>query len=205
MIAQLARTSLEQNAIGLHRHWRQRIRLGARRIERARARFTGDAKVPFSLGVVGLKVGVGDGPVGKAGARDGAFLARLDEIDFVKAPVVRGEVYRAAAHQLAIHDARLLLCFVLRSLAERLRLLAPVVGERRIAPVEIFVVTEILRGLPWPLLEHHNAEAILRKLARQHATRGATADDDEVHRFGERIAFLRMRSGAHAFSSGCAS
>ncbi len=201
MVAQLARATFEQNAVRLHRHGRQRIRLRARRIERTGSCFAGDAQVPFSLGVVGLKVGVGDGPVGKAGAGDGAFLAGLDEVDFVKAPVVRGEVNRAAADQLAVHDAGLLLGFVLRRAAKGLRLLAPIVGQLRIAPVEKFVVTEILGRLPRALFENDDAESILRELARQHAARCAAADDNEVHRFVQRVTFLRMRSSAHAFSS----
>ena len=50
-------------------------------------------------------------------------------------------------------------------------------------------MTEILRLLPRALFQYDNAETVLRKFARQHATRCAAAHDDEVHCFVQRIAF----------------
>ena len=195
----LLRALLEEHAARLHRHRRQRIRLGARRIERTNARHARDSEVPLGLRVVRLQVGVGDGPIGKAGARNGAFLAGLDEVDFVEAPVVRGEVHGAAANHASVEDCRLLDGLVRRSLAEGHRLLLRVVGQQRLRLHAILVVRELFAIEPGPLLQSDHAETIARKLARQHAAGRAASDDEEVNFVGELVTAL-LRLGAHAFS-----
>ena len=86
MIAEFSRALLEEHSARLDWHRRQRVRLRSRRIERTRSGLAGDAQVPLGLGVVRLEVGIGDGPIRESGSGDCAFLARLDEIDLVKAP-----------------------------------------------------------------------------------------------------------------------
>ena len=75
VITQLARAAFEQHAADFTGMGRQRIRLGARRIKRACAGLARDTQVPFRFGVVRLEIGVGNGPIGEAGARDRALLA----------------------------------------------------------------------------------------------------------------------------------
>src|SRR6478736_6480913 len=77
--AELARAALEEDARRLHRQWRHRIRLGARRIEGTRAGEARHTDLPFDLGVVRLEIGVGDRPVSEAGAGNRAEHAALDE------------------------------------------------------------------------------------------------------------------------------
>ncbi len=102
VIAELAATTFEDDAVSLHRKRWHRIGLGARRVERAGAREARDANFPLNLGVVRLEVGVADRPVGKVGAWNVANLAVFLEIDFVEAPEVGGEVDAAAADATAI-------------------------------------------------------------------------------------------------------
>jgi len=84
MVTELAAGALEDDAVSLHRQRRHGIRFRARRIERARAGETGDADFPLDLSVIRFEIGVGDGPIGEAGAGNIADLAVFLEIDFVK-------------------------------------------------------------------------------------------------------------------------
>ena len=113
--------------------------------------------------------------------------AALDEIDLVKAPVVRGEMHAAAADRARIPEsglnrapARLLL----RILAEGLR----VAGSASLVmpPRNQYLsssCSKSWRAKPRPLLEQHDREAGLRQLARHDAAGGAGADDREIDRF----------------------
>jgi len=62
---------------------RHRVRLRTRRIKWAGAGQAGHPDFPFHFRVVGLEVGVRDGPIRKGRAGNGANLAALDEINFV--------------------------------------------------------------------------------------------------------------------------
>src|ERR1700732_4247893 len=104
MPAKLPSRALENYAGGFYGKWRHRIRLGARRIKRAGAGESGNADFPFHFGVVRLEVGVSDGPVAQIGAGNGANLAALDEIDFVEAPEICGEMHAGAADAGAINN-----------------------------------------------------------------------------------------------------
>src|SRR4051794_5429751 len=84
MPAELAGTALEQHTGGFDRHRRQRIRLRAGWLEWIGAGLTGDTKFPFRFRVIRFEVGVGDGPVGEASTRNGAYLGRLDEINLME-------------------------------------------------------------------------------------------------------------------------
>src|SRR6185295_13335662 len=83
---------------------RQRVWSAARRIERARAGEPRHSDLPLDPTVIRLEVGVTDRPIGEPGSLDWSLPASLDEIDFVEAPVIRGEVHRAAADQTTILD-----------------------------------------------------------------------------------------------------
>ena len=99
-----------------------------------------------------------------------------------------------AAHHAAIGERRLLDGFVLRRLAKGRRLLAEIVGQRRVVPVHVLVVREVFGREPRPLLQHHHAETVLREFARQHATRCPGPNDDEIHRVGQFVMALRRQS-----------
>ena len=173
MVAELARCLLEDHSAGLHRHGRQRVRFGAWRIEWAHTCLARDAEVPLSLGVVGLKVGVGDRPVGKAGPGNRAFLAGFDEVNLVKAPEVGSEVHSAAADHASVDECRLLLGFVVRRLPEGRRLFLRIVRQQRLCRDAVLVMGELLAIEPGPLLKSDHAESVARKFAREHAARRA--------------------------------
>src|SRR5579859_7045428 len=79
MPAELPSGALENHAGTFHRQRRHGIGLGARRIEGAGAGQAGDTNFPFDLGVVGLEIGVGYGPIAEVRSGDGANFAALDE------------------------------------------------------------------------------------------------------------------------------
>ncbi len=74
--------------------------------------------------------------------------------------------------------------FVLRRLAKRSGLQLRMIGE--LVPLHDlnFVVREIRFGEVGPLLQHHHAKAIGRKLLRQHPSGGSGANNHEIHFFG---------------------
>jgi hypothetical protein len=129
MPAKLARGALKDHATRFHGQGRHRIGLGARGIKRTGTGLAGHANLPFDLGVVRLEVGVGDGPIGQRGTGDGTYLAALDEIDFVEAPEIRGEMYTRAADEAAVDKRALWLGFVFGSFAKRSRLELGMIGE----------------------------------------------------------------------------
>ena len=80
-----------------------------------------------------------------------------------------------------------------------------IVGQQVLREVTVLVVGKLIRLQPWALFQRDYAEAILRQFTRQHATRGAAADDNEIYRLA-RLVMALCRRGAHDFtSSACAS
>src|SRR3981081_1125360 len=119
MPAELASGALKNYAGTFYGKRRHGIGLGARRIERAGAGQAGDADLPFHFGVVGLEIGVGDGPVAEIGAGNGTDFAALDEINFVEAPEIGGEVHAGAAYEASINQSALGLGLFVGRFAER--------------------------------------------------------------------------------------
>src|SRR5437899_3767389 len=111
MPAELARGALENHTGRLHRQWRHGIGLRTRRIERAGAGQARDTDFPFDFRVVRLEVRVGDRPIREAGAGNRANLASLNEIDFVEAPEIRGEVHAGSANTPPVNKRALGLAF----------------------------------------------------------------------------------------------
>ena len=106
MKAEFAGALLEQYTRGFHGQRRHRVRLAAWRIERARARESGDADVPFHLRIVRLQFRIRDRPIGERRARDVADQAALVEVHLVEAPVVRREVVTAATDHRGVPGRR---------------------------------------------------------------------------------------------------
>ena len=188
MQPQLARAALEEHAGRLHRQRRHRIRLRARRIERAGAGETRHADLPLDLGVVRLEIGVGDRPVGEAGAGDRAEHAALDEVDLVKAPEVRRVVQARAADAASVPEGRLELLQLgfLRPASSRNVcgfLTASLVMPPRYQSFSSSCL-KVAQREPRSLLQQHDRESCLRQLPRNHAARRAGADDDEVDGLG---------------------
>src|SRR6056297_2524374 len=96
LVAKLFARPFEQHARGLYRHRRAWVAPGAGWV--GRPLNTRDADFPIDLGVIGLEVLIGNGPVVETGAGNGAEQASLLEIDFAETPVVGGEMNAAAAH-----------------------------------------------------------------------------------------------------------
>src|SRR4029077_5704163 len=111
MPAELAGGALENDAGTFHGQRGHGIGLGARRIERAGASQAGDADFPFDLCVIRLEIGVGDGPVAEVGTGDGTNFTALDEVDFMEAPEIGGEMYTGAADATAVDEGALGLGF----------------------------------------------------------------------------------------------
>ncbi len=195
MPAELARGAFKNYARTLHRERRHGVGLGARRIEGAGAGETGDTDFPFDFSVVGLEIGVGDGPVAQIGAGDGADLAALDEIDFVKAPEIRGEVHAGAADAAAVDEGALGLGLFVGRFAEGSGLKLGLVGEQVFADDFYFIVDEIGFGQIRTLLEDDDAEAVSGELLGHDAACSARADDDEID-FVRRFVFGEI--GVHA-------
>jgi hypothetical protein len=169
------------------------VRLGARRVERTRAGEARHADLPLDLGVIRLEVGVGDRPVGEAGAGNRAKDAALVEIDLVKAPEVGRVVQAPATDRAAIPERRLEFLkrgLLRRIVAKRLRVLDRVVGDAAEIPVLQLVVPEAAQRQSRTLFEHHDGEPALRQFPRDDSTRRAGADDDEVN--GVRVS-IRLR------------
>ncbi len=181
MPAELARRAFENDAARFHRQRRHRIRLRTRRIERAGAGETGNADFPFHFRVIRLEVGVSDRPVGERGARNRSNFAALDKINFMEAPVVRGEMDAGPADHPAVDVRAMSLGFVLRRLAESSGLKLRMIGE--LVPVHYFdfVVGEIRFRQVRSLLENHHAKAVRRKLLGKHTAGRAGSNNDEIH------------------------
>ncbi len=130
-----------------------------------------------------FEVGVGQRPVGKGGPGDLAVEGTLAEIALVKAPVVGGEVDRAAAHLTAVSDGfeRHGRFVFVAAVGDGLD--ARIVGEALAADVVNLVVGEILLAKVRPLLQDNDAEAGGGEFLGHDSARGAGADDNEVHRF----------------------
>src|SRR5216683_2316119 len=180
MPAELARGAFKNYARTLHGERRHGVGLGARRIEGAGAGEAGDADFPFDLGVVGLEIGVGDGPVAQVGAGNGADFAALDEIDFVEAPEIRGEVHAGAADAATVKDGALGRGFFVGRLAERSGLKFGLVGEEIFFDDFYFVVDEVGLGQIRALFQNDDAEAVFGELLGHDAAGSARADDDEI-------------------------
>jgi hypothetical protein len=118
--------------------------------------------LPFDLRVVRLHLGVGHGPIGEVRAGDRALLTALDEIDLVKAPVVRGEVHRAATNQTSILQDALFRRDIVGRCAVGVGLRVPVVRERRHRGDRELVVLEVGCAKVRPLFEHDDTKASLR-------------------------------------------
>ncbi len=165
------------------------------RIEGAGAGEARDADFPFDLGVIRLEIEVGDGPVAQVGAGNGADFAALDEIDFMEAPEIRGEVHAGAAHQASINEGPLRLGFFVGRFAERSRLELGLVGEQIFADDLDLVVHEVGLGEIRALLEHHHAKTVGRELLGQNAAGGSRAHDDKIDFVGS---FVFREIGLHA-------
>src|SRR5579859_905022 len=129
MPAELARGALENDSAGLHRQRRHGIGFRTGRIKGAGTRKTGDTDFPFDFGVVRLQVRISDGPIHEICAGNRADFAALDEVNFVKAPVIRGEMDARAADHPAINKGMMVLGLFLWSLAEGRGLQLWVIGE----------------------------------------------------------------------------
>src|ERR1700676_2213537 len=195
MPAKLPSRALENYAGGFYGKWRHRIRLRARRIKRAGAGKTGDADFPFDFGVVRLEVGVSDGPVAQIGAGDSTDFAALDEIDFVEAPEICGEVHAGAADAPSVNNGALRLSLFAGRFAERSGLQLRLIGQQIFADDFGFVVDEVGLSEVRTLLENHDAEAVGGKLLGHNAAGRAGTDDDEIDFVGS---FVFRKIGRHA-------
>ena len=186
MQAQLARAPFQEHAGGLHRERRHRIRARARRIERIDTSQARHADLPLDLGVVRLEIGVRDRPVIEASAGNGAEHAALDEIDLVKAPVVRRVVEARPAHCPSVPEGWLefLELSLLRgSITKCLRVPDRIVGDAAQVPVLELIVLDGPGKYAWPLFQQHHRESRPRQLARNDSASRAGTDDDEVDGF----------------------
>jgi len=187
MPTELASGTFKNYAAGFYGKRGHGIRLGTRRIEGTGAGESGDADFPFDLGVVGLKVGIGDGPIHEIGAGDGADLAALNKIDFVEAPEVRGEMHTGAADEAAVHESALLFGCIARSFTESIGLQLGVIGEQILLQNFDFVVDEIIFCEVGPLFENDYAEAVAGQFLGENAAGGTGADDYKIDFVGGAI------------------
>ncbi len=162
MPAQLACRTFENHSGRFHRQRRHGIWLRTRRIEGTGARETRNTNFPFHFRVVRLQIGVRDRPIGETRSRNRANLTALDEIDFMKAPVVCGEVHGGATDAPAIGDRALLLRFVIRSFTEGIRLQFGMIREQVFLQDFDFVVREIGFREVGALLEDDNTKTVRR-------------------------------------------
>jgi hypothetical protein len=156
------------------------IRPRARRIERAGAGEARHADFPFHLRVIGLKVGVGNRPVGETRSGDWADFAALDEVDFVEAPKICGEMDAGATDQAAVDDRALGLGFFVGRLAKRVGLQLGMIRKQVFAQYLYFVVGEVGFGKVRALLQDYNAEAVFRQFLGDDAAGGPGAYDHEI-------------------------
>src|SRR5712671_7710183 len=119
MPAKLPRGALEYHARRLHRQRRHGIRLRPRRIERAGSGKAGNADLPFHFRIVRFEVRVLNRPIHEAGARNWANLAAFDEIDLVKPPEIRCEMYAGPADASPVNHCTLRLGLFVRRFSER--------------------------------------------------------------------------------------
>src|SRR5262249_21640079 len=105
--AELASGTLENDAAGFHRQRSHRIGFRARWIEQAGAYETRDADFPFDFNVVQLQVRVGDRPINEGSTGNRPDFAALDEINFVKTPIIRSEMDAETAHHPAVNERKL--------------------------------------------------------------------------------------------------
>ena len=204
MPAELACGALENYPGRFHRQRWHRIRLRTRRIKGAGAREAGNADLPLDFGVVGLEVGVRDRPIGEAGAYNRTDLAALDEIDFMEAPEIRGEVDAGATDASAVYQRALRLGFVIRRLAECGWLKLWMVGELVLTEDFNFVVREIRFGQVGALLQNDNAETVGGKFLGEDSAGRAGADNDEIHFVGSLVFGLVDHHFLSAsFAAGC--
>src|SRR5258708_4802620 len=129
MPAEFLCRALENHSAGFYRERGVGIGLRARGIERARASEAGNADFPIHLGVVRLKIRIGDRPICESSTSDWTALAAFDEIDLMETPIVGSEMHGAAANAAAIHHHRLGVGFALRGFAESRRLELRLVGQ----------------------------------------------------------------------------
>ena len=181
MPPELPGSDLEQYARRLDRQWRKWIRARARWVERIGARDPAHAELPLGLRVVGLEVRITNRPVLEGGTRHRAVPRPLDEILFVKTPVVRGEVHAAAADHATVDQVVASLGLVGGGLPKRLRLQRRDVGELVAFTHQELVVLEVGFVQIGTLLEHQDAKPAARELAGHDAAGRAGADDGEVH------------------------
>ncbi len=118
----------------------------------------------------------------------------------MQAPVVPGEVNRAAAHEFSIHQVIAGLGVFLFGLAEGLLLL--VIHQRTEGGLLVLVVREVAFVKKWSLLEDHYTESIGGKFFGEDAARGTRSDDDEIDSI--RGAVFGLNDLAHFFSSAAA-
>src|ERR1700730_6350440 len=195
MPAEFAGGAFEDYAGTLYGQRRHRIGLGAPRIKGAGAGESGDANFPFHFGVIGLEIGVGDRPIAQVGTRDGADFAALDEIDFVEAPEIGGEVHAGAAYAASVNEGALRLGFFVGRFAEGSGLKLGLVGEQIFVEDFYFVVDEIGFGEIWPLFKYDDAKTVGGKFLGHDAASGAGANDNEIDFVGR---FVFRQIGLHA-------
>ena len=179
--AELFRGPLEQDPGGLDWNRRERIRPAPRRIEGARAGKSGDADLPLDPRIVGLQVGVGDGPIGHRASGQRALAASLDEVDLVEPPEIPGVVDRSAADDAPIRHRVLRLRLLLVGHSVGVRRAGEVVGQRGEPTGGEFVVVKVRLVEERPLLERDHGEPGGRQLPDDDTARRPDPDHDEVH------------------------
>ena len=164
MPPQLAGSAFEDDAAGFHRQRRHGVGLRSRRIKRARARQTGNADFPFDFCVIALKVCIRDGPIGQSSAGNRPDFAALDEVNFVEAPVIGGEMDAGPADHPAVDEPALPLRLFLGGFAKGRGLKVRMIRELVSLQDFHFVVGEVRFGQVRPLLQDDHAKAIRGKL-----------------------------------------
>jgi hypothetical protein len=140
---------------------RHRVGLRTRWIKRTGTGKAGHADFPLYFRVIRLEIGVGDRPVGEAGAGDRAELGALDEIDFVEPPEIRGEMDAGATDQATVNQRALRLGFFIGSFAEGVGLQLGVIGKQIFVQNFYFVMGEVGFGEIGHLFQDQDAKSIL--------------------------------------------
>src|SRR5262249_692092 len=107
--------------------------------------------------------------------------AALDEIYFVKAPVVRGEVHVAAAYHSPVNDRRLNPRFRVWCLAKCGGLFTPIVDQSVLLKIFYLIVVKVLLFQIRPLFENDDLKPDRGQPLRNTPASGAGTDYHKVH------------------------
>ena len=135
----------------------------------------------LDLRVIRFQIRVCDRPINQSRTRDWPNFAALDEINFVEAPEVCGEMYAGAADTAAVDKRALRLGSFIGRFANGGRLQLGMIRKLVQGHDFDFVVGEIGFCQIRTLLENHDAKTVGGKLLGQDAARGSGAHNDEVH------------------------